>query len=46
MRTNYQGALDAMDYLLSLGHKRIATITGRPELESTNRRLKGYRDGL
>jgi len=44
--TNYQGALDAMDYLLSLGHKRIATITGRPELESTNRRLKGYRDGL
>ncbi len=44
--TNYRGALDAMEYLLSLGHKRIGHISGRAELESSNRRLKGYRDAL
>jgi len=44
--TNYQGALDAMEYLLGLGHRRIAIITGRAELESSNRRLKAYRDAL
>jgi LacI family transcriptional regulator len=44
--TNYQGAMDAMDYLLGLGHKRIGFISGRAELESSNRRLKGYRDAL
>jgi len=44
--TNYQGAMDAMDYLIGLGHKRIGYIGGRAELESSNRRLKGYRDAL
>ncbi|HXQ35075.1 MAG TPA: LacI family DNA-binding transcriptional regulator, partial [Anaerolineales bacterium] len=44
--TNYQGALDAMDYLIGLGHKRIGFISGRAELESSNRRLKGYREAL
>jgi LacI family transcriptional regulator len=44
--TNYQGALDAMDYLIGLGHRRIGHISGRSELESSNRRLKGYRDAL
>jgi LacI family transcriptional regulator len=44
--TNYQGATDAMNYLLELGHKRIGFISGRAELESSNRRLKGYRDAL
>jgi LacI family transcriptional regulator len=44
--TNYQGALDAMEYLLSLGHRRIGYISGRPELESANRRYRGYRDAL
>ncbi|HUH97248.1 MAG TPA: LacI family DNA-binding transcriptional regulator, partial [Anaerolineales bacterium] len=44
--TNYQGALDAMEYLLGLGHRRIGFISGRAELESSNRRLKGYRDAL
>jgi LacI family transcriptional regulator len=44
--TNYQGALDAMEYLLGLRHKRIGFISGRAELESSNRRLKGYRDAL
>lgn len=44
--TNYQGAVDAMEYLISLGHKRIGYIGGRAELESANRRLRGYRDTL
>jgi LacI family transcriptional regulator len=44
--TNYQGALDAMDYLIGSGHKRIGYIGGRAELESSNRRLKGYLDAL
>ena len=36
--TNYQGALDAMEYLIGLGHRRIGYIGGRSELESSNRR--------
>ncbi|HKI54982.1 MAG TPA: LacI family DNA-binding transcriptional regulator [Anaerolineales bacterium] len=44
--TNYQGALDAMEYLIGLGHKRIGYISGRAELESSNRRLMGYRTAL
>lgn len=44
--TNYQGATEAMEYLLGLGHGRIGFITGRAELESANRRLMGYRDAL
>jgi len=43
---NYQGALDAMNYLLDLGHRRIGFIGGRPEIMSSSRRLKGYRDVL
>jgi LacI family transcriptional regulator len=43
---NYQGALDAMAYLIRLGHRRIGLIAGRPELESAKRRLSGYRDAL
>jgi LacI family transcriptional regulator len=44
--TNYQGAMEAMNYLLGLGHARIGFISGRAELESSNRRLKGYREAL
>ena len=44
--TNHQGAMEAMEYLFTLGHKRIGFISGRAELESSNRRLKGYRDAL
>lgn len=44
--TNYQGALEAMQYLIGLGHKRIGFISGRAELESSIRRLKGYRNAL
>jgi LacI family transcriptional regulator len=44
--TNYHGALDAMNYLLSLGHRRIGFICGRPEIGSGGRRLEGYQDAL
>ena len=44
--TNYQGSLDAMQYLFGLGHRRIGFIGGRAELESANRRLSGYHDAL
>ena len=38
--------MEAMNYLIGLGHKRIGFISGRAELESSNRRLKGYQDAL
>jgi LacI family transcriptional regulator len=44
--TNHQGAMEAMNYLLGLGHRRIGFMSGRAELESSTRRLKGYRDAL
>ena len=44
--TNYRGALDATNYLLSLGHRRIGFICGRPEIGSAGRRLKGYQDAI
>jgi LacI family transcriptional regulator len=44
--TNYQGALDATNYLLSLGHQRIGFICGRPEIGSALCRLNGYQDAL
>jgi LacI family transcriptional regulator len=43
---NYQGALQAMNYLLELGHRRIGHIGGRVELQSSGRRLKAYDDSL
>ena len=44
--TNREGALEAMEYLISQGHRRIGFITGRLDLVSANRRLQGYQDGL
>ena len=44
--TNRDGALQAMNYLIGLGHRRIGFINGRSELVSASRRLRGYRDGL
>jgi LacI family transcriptional regulator len=44
--TNYQGAMDVMEYLLELGHRRIGFICGRPEIGSAQRRLEGYKDAL
>jgi LacI family transcriptional regulator len=46
LATNHAGALEAMDYLIGLGHRRIGFIGGRPDLQSAERRLQGYRDAL
>jgi LacI family transcriptional regulator len=43
---NYQGALDAVNYLIGLGHRRIGYIGGPPKIANSIFRLKGYRDEL
>lgn len=44
--TNRDGAMEAMDYLIDLGHRRIGYIGGRADLKSSERRLRGYQDSL
>jgi LacI family transcriptional regulator len=44
--TNFQGGLEATAHLLSLGHRRIATITGALEQDNAIARLAGYRAAL
>ena len=43
---NLRGARTATEHLLNLGHRRIAMLSGRPELRSAQLRLKGYRRAL
>lgn len=43
---NLRGAVVATQYLLELGHRRIAMITGRPDLQSAHLREQGYRQAL
>lgn len=44
--TNWQGAFDAVSYLIALGHRRIGFIMGHPQLNSARERLDGYRAAL
>lgn len=44
--TNFEGAYDAMMYLIELGHRRIGFITGDMETGSANERLRGYQAAL
>jgi LacI family transcriptional regulator len=44
--TNWAGGKAATEYLLSLGHRRIAALLGSPALPSTRDRLNGYRVAL
>jgi LacI family transcriptional regulator len=44
--TNWAGGRMATEYLLSLGHRRIATISGMPALGCSRERLSGYRGAL
>jgi LacI family transcriptional regulator len=46
MSDNNDGAAKAVRYLHSLGHRRIATITGQLETKPGADRLKGYRQAL
>ncbi|MDG4765836.1 LacI family DNA-binding transcriptional regulator [Solwaraspora sp. WMMD406] len=43
---NYAGAILATNYLLSLGHRRIAHISGRTDLESSRLREAGFRQAM
>ena len=43
---NWAGGLTATEHLLSLGHRRIATITGSPAVLCSQARLDGYRAAL
>jgi LacI family transcriptional regulator len=43
---NVAGARTATEYLISLGHRRIAHIRGRTDLESAQFREVGYRESL
>jgi LacI family transcriptional regulator len=44
--TNRDGAMEAMNYLINLSHRRIGFISGRFDLKSADRRLCGYKDSL
>lgn len=43
---NLTGAESAVNYLISLGHRRIAMLAGRPDLDSAQLREAGYRRAL
>lgn len=43
---NWQGAYDATQYLIDLGHQRIAHIVGLPMMTAAQQRLTGYKAAL
>ncbi len=43
---NRQGAYEATDYLIKLGHTRIGFITGNMEINAARERLEGYKTVL
>jgi LacI family transcriptional regulator, galactose operon repressor len=43
---NLRGARLATEHLLALGHRRIAMLTGRPDLQSSQLREEGYRQAM
>jgi LacI family transcriptional regulator len=43
---NLRGARLATEHLIGLGHRRIAMLTGRPDLQSAHLREQGYRQAL
>ena len=43
---NRSGAREAVEYLLKLGHKHIATLTGNLATQAARMRLEGYKDAL
>jgi LacI family transcriptional regulator len=44
--TNWQGAYNATEYLIKLGHTRIGFITGSMDLGAATDRLDGYKSAL
>ena len=43
---NYSGSYEAIEHLISHGHRRVAFIQGLPGTYTNNERLRGYRDAL
>lgn len=43
---NYKAARNVMEYIIGLGHKKIATISSSNNYISTALRLQGYKDSL
>ncbi|MFI6208502.1 LacI family DNA-binding transcriptional regulator [Streptomyces sp. NPDC051041] len=43
---NWQGGVTATEHLLSLGHERIAVVTGQRRAQEGDARLAGYRSAL
>lgn len=43
---NEVGAYNAIDYLIGLGHTRIAHITGHPQIPTTTERVAGYEKAM
>lgn len=46
LSTNFKGAYEATEHLLSLGHRRIGYIEGRADLLSSRLRKDGYESAL
>ncbi len=46
MLDNRAAARDAVRHLLALGHRRIAFVSGRSQISSTQERLEGYTQAL
>jgi LacI family transcriptional regulator len=44
--TNWAGSLNAVEHLVSLGHRRIAALSGHPQLVCSQERVEGYRAAL
>lgn len=44
--TNWAGGLSAAEHLIALGHRRIACVTGPPDVLCSRARLAGFRAGL
>lgn len=43
---NFNAEIESLDYICSLGHKRIGFITGLEDSEIGHRRLAGYKSGM